>query len=244
MTVAETVTAEAAGSSVTATVQGSKVVASTDSQTTDSFTIEEWYSDISESELFTGCRVSSIAIDLPPTGMATISIGFTGKDMTGSTSEYFLTPTAETTTRILAAVNGNLRVAGADVAVITGLSFTINCNVQAGDPVVGSNTVPLISQGRITVDGQFTAYFEDGDLRDKFINEDELSINAKLDATSASDTDCMVFNFGRIKLGGSDKDDGEKGIIQTVPFTALLNTSGGTTTAYDYTTISIQDTAI
>ena len=244
MTVDGAVTAEAAGSSVTCTVPGSKLIAPTSEQTSDSFTIEEWYSDIAQSEAFVGCRVTSIAISLPPTGMATISIGFIGKDMVAGTAEYFISPTAETTTQIMAAVNGNLRVAGADVAIVTGLDFNINCNAKDGEPVIGSNSIPLISQGRVTVTGQFTVYFEDGSFRDKFSAEEELSINAKLDADSTAGTECMVFNLGRVKLGGSDKDDGEKGIIQTVPFTALLNTSGGDSTAEDYTTISIQDTTV
>jgi hypothetical protein len=45
----------------------------------------------------------------------------------------------------------------------------------------------------------------------------------------------------RIKLGGSSKSDGEQGIVQTLPFTALLNSAGGTALATEKTTLVMQD---
>lgn len=244
MTVGESVTANSSGDSVTATVQGKKLWIPTSGQTDDSFSIEHYFSDITESELFTGMKVSKVDIKLPPSGMAEITISLIGKDVTTDTSEYFTTPTAETTTAIMASVNGVLRVGGTDYAIITGMDISIDCGMTAADGVVGSNTVPGVFQGKLKVTGNLTAYFEDTTLRDAFLNETEVAANVKLDATSSADTDCMVFDMSRIKLGGSKKDDGEKGLIQSVPFTALLNTSGGAGTAYEETTISIQDTSI
>ncbi len=37
------------------------------------------------------------------------------------------------------------------------------------------------------------------------------------------------------------RDDGEKGLVLTCPFTALRNTSGGAATASEDTTLAIQD---
>jgi hypothetical protein len=45
----------------------------------------------------------------------------------------------------------------------------------------------------------------------------------------------------RVKLGGSAKDDGEKGLVQTIPYQALFNGSGGTGTTSEQTTLVIQD---
>jgi hypothetical protein len=53
-------------------------------------------------------RSTSMAVQLPPTGMAGIDFDFLGKDVTTAGAQYFTTPTAETTTGILAAVNGLL----------------------------------------------------------------------------------------------------------------------------------------
>jgi len=244
MTVSGTVAAEASGASVTATVQGKKVYAPTSGQTSDSFHIEHFFSDIGQSELFSGLMISKIDVDLPPTGMGTINLTFIGQDITTDASEYFTTPATETTTAVLAAINGALRVNGTDIATITGLSFTIDTGITPGDGCVGSNVIPFIFPGRIRVSGQFTAYYEDGSLRDNFIDEDEIAINIKLDATSADNTECLIFDIPRIKLSGSSKDDGEKGLIQTVPFTGLLNSDGGDGISTEETTISIQDTTL
>ena len=54
--------------------------------------------------------------------------------------------------------------------------------------------------------------------------------------------DFVSFTMPRIKVGGNSKDDGQKGIVQTVPFTALLNTSSATNNG-DFTTLMIQDSA-
>jgi hypothetical protein len=43
---------------------------------------------------------------------------------------------------------------------------------------MGTNTYPAINQGRFVADGQLTAFFEDGTLRDLFDNETEVSIMA------------------------------------------------------------------
>jgi hypothetical protein len=53
----------------------------------------------------------------------------------------------------------------------------------------------------------------------------------------------MTFVLPRIKLGGASKNDGESGIVQTIPFTALFNSAGGSGTTTEQTTIVVQDSA-
>lgn len=242
MTVSGTVAAKASGDSVTVTVPGRKTWVPSTGHTDDSFYIEHWHSDIAQSERFAGCKVSKIDVSLPSTGMATIDVTFMGKDMTRDTAAYYVSPTAETTSRILAAVNGSLLVNGVASAVVTGLNFTIDGGHTTGE-VIGSNTTPDIFEGRVRVSGQFTCYFENATFLDAFLNETEVTLIATLNATSDADTEAMVFTFPRIKLGSATKDDGEKGIIQTVAFTALLDVDGAVSTAAP-TTILIQDTLI
>lgn len=238
------VVAKAAGDSVTCTLAGKKTFAATTGHTDDSFAIEHWYSDIAQSELFTGCKVNTMAINLPPTGMATVAMDMMGKDVTPAQAEYFTAPSAETDSGVLVAVNGKLYVGAAAVQILTGLNFTINGNMAFPDACVGSDTYPFVNPGRITVDGQFTAYFEDETYRDMFVNETETSIVAVFTASNAPDADFLAFVLPRIKVGGAGKDDGEKGLVQTLPFTALLNTAGGPTAATEKTTISVQDSTV
>lgn len=234
------VAAKAAGDSVTGTVAGKKTWAPASGHTDDSFAIEHWHSDVSQSELFLGCKIQQMTFNLPATGMATLATRVMGKDITAAGSAYYTSPTAETATGVMAAVNGALYVAGTKIAFVTGGALTINGNMSA-EPVVGSNVYPDIFEGRIIVNGQLTAFFEDGTLRDNFINEDEISLILALTANNQAAADFISIVLPRLKLGSANKDDGEKGLVQTLSFEALYNSSGGTGVSSEKTTISIQD---
>lgn len=208
--------------------------------TDKSFTVEEWYSDIAQSEVTVGNKVSTAGISLPATGLATVDFSFMGKDKTNGTSAYFTTPTAASTSGIFAAVNGALVVNGVPVAVLTGLNVNINRNMQNAT-VVGSNSIADVFEGRIVVDGDFSAYFTDGTIRDYFENETEISIVAALTTSNAADADVMAITLPRVKVNSDTKDDSESGISAQHSFRALLNSAGGTGTSSEATTISIQD---
>ena len=237
-----TLTAEGPIASATVTVAGKKSMIPQSGHTDKSFSIEHWYPDVPTSEIFTGCKVSKIGLGLPPTGMATCNVEFMGKDAVPSATQYFTSPTGITTTGTMASVNGVLRVAGATVANVTGLTIDIAA-AQSGEPTVGANTVAFQAAGRVLVTGQLTATFESTALRDAFYNETEISLYAAFTADNSAASDFITFCLPRIKAGGAAKDDGEKTITQTIPFQALLNISGGAALATDLTTIAIQDSA-
>lgn len=231
--------AKASGDSVTGTVEGKKTWVPTTGHTNDSFAFEHWYSDIAQDELFLGCKIQDMQVSLPPTGIATVAMNIMGKNIQTGTSAYYTSPAAVTTGGSLASVNGAIYVGGTAVALLTGLDFTITGNTSA-EPVVGSNVYPDIFLGRVQVEGNATIFFEDATYRDIFVNETESSIVAVFTADNTATSGFTSFIFPRIKSGGSGKDDGEKGIVQTVPFKALINTSAG---ASEQTTIVIQDSA-
>ena len=235
-------TDEAEGDSVTVALVGKKTFAATTSQTDDSFTIEHFFDDISQSELFLGNKVQSMAIALPPTGMATIDVALMGKSRTNGTSAHFTSVTAAGTDPVLAAVSGLIYVAGVQVALITGLDLTIDTGLTA-EPVVGSDEFPAIFRGRVKVNGNMSVYFEDATFRDYFDNETEVSIYTVFKGGTTANPGFTAFSMSRVKMGGSSKDDGEKGLVQTMSFTALLDGDGGTGLDTENTTISIQDSA-
>jgi len=229
------------GDTIVTTQVGKKTWVPSTGHLDDSFTIEHWFSDNAQSERYVGCKLASLGVALPPTGIASIDLAFSGRDRETGTAEYFTTPTDETTTGLVAAVSGLVLVNGTAQGVLTGLSFQVSENLQMG-PVVGSDLVPGIFPGRVTVSGQFTAYFENGVHRDAFDDETEVSLVGAMMASESATADGLVFVFPRIKLGGAAKDDGEKGIVQTIPFTALKDVTGGTGTDSLATTMSVQDT--
>ncbi len=232
--------AKIAGDSVTFLTVGKKTWVPLTGHTDDMYTIEHFFSDISQSELFDSCKVSTMNIGLPPTGMSTIELGFIGRDMATDSAEHFTTPAAVTTGGTLAAVNGALFVNGTQVAILTGMTIAGTGNVTTGE-VVGSNTTPDIWQGSVDVTGQLTAYFQNATLRDMFVDETEASVIGAFSTSDSATADFLAFVLPRIKLGGAAKDDGEKGLVLTMPYTALLNEAGGAGTNSVATTISIQD---
>lgn len=225
----------------TITVVGKKTYTPLTGHTDDSFTFEEWYSDIARSEVYTGNKVGSSNVQIPANGLATVDFSFMGKDLaqTGST-QYFTTPTAQGTSGIVAGVNGLLLVNGAPVGLVTSADFSIARNLTM-EPVVGANTVPDIFEGRVNITGNFSAFFQDGILAGYFDDETEIALIITMTTSNLANADFVSFTLPRIKVGSADKNDGETGIVRSFSFQALLNTAGGTGTSTEATTLSVQD---
>ena len=204
----------------------------------DSFTVEEWYSDISQSEVYTGCKVNTIGISIPSTGMATVDFGFMGKDLnTTGITQYFTTPTALGSSGVFAGVNGVVIFNGTQVAVVTDASVNINRNISNAT-VLGSNSITESFDGRALIDGSLSLYFTDAVARDAFKNETEVSVIFTLTTNNTATADFMSITLPRIKVNSFTKDDGEQGITASCDFQALLNaTTGGS----EVTTITVQD---
>jgi hypothetical protein len=172
--------------------------------------------------------------------MATVDFGFLGRSQDLAASQYFTAPTAATTTGVTAGANGLLMVSGATVGNVTGISFDINGNMTRED-VIGSSSSPDIFAGSVLVSGQITILFEDDRYSQMFEDETEASIAVALTTSNDAAADFVSFVMPRIKVGGNSKDDGQKGIVQTLPFTALLDGTGGAGADTEKSTIVIQD---
>lgn len=236
--------AKAAGDEVTCTLVGKKTYVPQTNHTRDYYSIEHFHSDVNQSELFTDCMLGSMAVKLPATGMATVDFPIMGLNATYGTSQVLTTPTAATEGGIIAAVNGALYIAGTPVALITGLDFTVNGNVTAPGGVVASNVDPDLFPGKITVSGNASVYFQDATMRTYFVNETEVTLIAVFTTGSEANADFKAYVMPRVKFNSASKDDGEKGQIQTMGFTALENIDGGAGISSLATVISIQDSKV
>jgi hypothetical protein len=206
--------------------------------------VEHFHEDLDITRLFTECRVTGFRIGLPATGMAKIECPIMGRNMqvlSGAASPYFTSPAAPNTQGVTAAVNGVLRVAGAVVGVVTGID--INAEMSSTMPaVVGQNIAPDILLGRFRVTGQVTALFETASLLNAFLNETEVDLLVRLDATTALDTSALTIHLPRIKFGGANiPATGEGEQIVTLPYQALLPTT--LLPGVANSTIRIHDTA-
>jgi hypothetical protein len=241
---------DAKGDPITTTVVGKKVWTPATAHTEDWFSIEHNFSDVDLSEVFWDVKVNSMAVKLPATGLSTIDFGLIGLNHTNyaaGAAPYFSAVLAAATGGVLAAVNGALYIQGTKIALLTGLDFDVAGNLTA-EAVVGSNVKPDIFDGRVVVKGNMTVFFEDATFRDYFENETEVSINCVFTDDNSATANFLAFTMPRVKVGGASKDDGEKGLIQTLPFVALFNTAGddGTTCTVSSlaTTLSIQDSTL
>jgi hypothetical protein len=226
---------------VTVTATGKYTFVPETSQTKDYYTVEHWFSDVAQSEVYTDIMPTNAQVKIPANGMATIDFPLVGLDVKTGTSQVLTTPTAISTGGVTAGVNGLLLVAGTPVAIVTSIDFDINSNVAVADAVVGSVARPDVFQGNVVATGTFSAYFTDATFRDYFINENEVSIVVALTTDNSNTADFVVFTMSRVKLGGADVSDGASGLTRTFPFTALKNISGGSALANLATTIMVQD---
>ena len=234
-------TAQGPIASSTVTVVGKTTKVPTTGHTNDYYTIEEWYTGNSKSRLYTDMQVASASIQVPATGIATISMPFVGLGRTKGNSQVLTSPTAENTNTILSASNAYILINGARTTVATSMSLTIDGKVTHGEPVIGSRTLSDVVRGEVNVSGTVTVQYDAETISDLFVNETAVSIICVLFADSTATSDFVSFVIPRAKFFGDDIDDGKKQLVMTFPFTAELNASGGAALASDQTTIGMQD---
>lgn len=221
ITVAESVTTDAvADTSFTVAVVGYKLNIG---NTYRSFTIEMGHTDISQYRVYKGCRVNSVAFELPPTDMVRATWGIVGQDMsTVSAVSIDAAYSDAPTNSPLAAVDATLYEGSTftELGSVTGLTFDINNNLD-GKPVVGSNTLPNILYGnKQEVTGELTVLFQNATMLNKFINETESNIFIKL--SDPNGTDFLKIFFPRVKYNGGEIGDADpQGLPITMPFVAL-----------------------
>jgi len=210
--------------------------------TDDSYAVEEWYSDVGQSQVFSGLKVNSMAASLPASGLATIDFGFMGKDLAvKGTSQYFTSPTALGTDAILAAVSGVLLVNGIPVALVTSADFTIDRAMENAS-AIGSNSIVDVFTGTITATGSLSLYFQDVTFRDYFDNETPVSLSLVLASNSTATSPFLGFTFQKVKFSEFSLADSQLGLTASTSFTALENDV--TTNGLIASLLTIQDSTL
>lgn len=234
-----TLVTETVASGAAYTVPGKTTYVPQTGHTDDSYTFEEFFTDITQSEVYTGCKVSSMAFSVPASGFVTTDIGFSGKDLfqTGNTA-YFTSPTALGTSGVLASVNGVLLVDGVSAGIVTSADFTIERSLE-NTMAVGSNSLVDLVTGRIRVTGNMSTYFTGPGFRDYYKDESIISLVLVVSSGTAGNADFVTIVLPKVKVNTAEKNDQETSITQSHSFVALLNdvSTGGK----ELTTIQVQD---
>jgi Phage tail tube protein len=202
---------------------------------------EVYHSDLNVARLYTECRLGSYRIALPATGMCTCEFGVMGRSLfEPGSGPYFTSPTAPTSTPVLASVQGALLRNGVKAAVITAADMTMNLTPSTAD-VVGQNFPAEVFLGRANLTGTLTSFLDGPTLIDDFVNESELSLLIYLSGSSAANAPAMTLLLPRVKLGSAAVNlTGESGQSVSYNFQALKYT--GSTAGMPATTMQIMDT--
>lgn len=195
-----------------------------------SFTFERFFGDILTVDKpyhrFSGVELNTLSLAVSANAMITGTLGVLGRNMITDTAiAAGATYPAPTTTSPLDSFTGTLNEAGTPIAVITEIQLNIENGLESRY-VVGSKQSIRPSIGRSNCSGTITAYFENSDLLDKFINETESDIVFEL-PDAAGNT--YTITLPRIKYNGGQPDvEGEGPITLSMPFQALLDSVTGT----------------
>jgi hypothetical protein len=236
-----TMATESGVDGVTISVPGKKLSVPTTGHTNDYFTIEEWNSDIEQSERDIDCKVSSMAISIPANGNATINFGFLGRNASYSTSQYFVDPDAAPNGDILAGPTGLLSYDSVDSVVLTSLDLTMDGGAEVKS-VVGSNLSPDVFTGPVVVTGSMSALFEDAAILGDFDAEAEAPLYVYMFANSSANSDFVIIKLPNIKINSADKSADGTAISLASNFSAGILADGSTNK--EQTTIVIVDSSL
>lgn len=208
-----------------------------------SFSIEEFEADIDGSEVFMGCRIGSVQLQLQPNGMATLTWAVVGQDMDvleGASAPYFTDPD-KTTTIGLTAVEARIMLGGQDVLDVSSIDMTINLNAS-GSPVVGGNLTPDVFTNSARVQLSVTALKKDVERAQQYLNEDQLSLHLLFEENETGAADFVSIYVPNLTLASATKSEVGQDNARTQTFTCLVGVDerGG---AHDLTMVKFQTSA-
>jgi len=204
--------------------------------TRQSFSILREFGDIDPDDdattrpflVYSGCEVASMNISASANALAKATFTFFGIDMsapletvpTGSSYSDAITTTAFDT------FSGSLEIDGVAKCIITDYSLTIN-NGHAAKYTVGCQSSGDAMVGDSVIDGSLTAYFENMDLYNKFINEESMTL--KLTLSDSLDNQLIFYTPLLRILSGTQPDvSGPGSITIALSFSAHEHETLGT----------------
>lgn len=212
-----------------------------------SYTIEQYYEDIDESEQFAGCRVSSLKLTFAPNAVVKAEFGIVGQTSAiiaaGASAPAFTTPTEYTSIGLIA-TDATICVAGTALATVTGGEITFDIACKPAE-VVGSVLTPDVYEGQMTVKGQLTAIrtiLTASHLARFLAETDNVELSILLvEPDAAVPIDYFHIFLPRIKYTGDSVSLGSEGpLVETIPFEAGVK---ATTTGYDSVMATISTSA-
>jgi hypothetical protein len=200
-----------------------------------SFSMMRKFADMTNPyHVFTGVEFNNLQLNIPANAMVTGTFGVLGKEAVAPAAAA---PTSSTYNTVSAtspmdSFSGVLTEGGSAIALITEVQLTIDNGMEPRF-VVGSKTSLRPSQGRCSVSGQASVFFEDDTMLNKFLNETVSAMTISLPDTAGNTT---LITIPRVKYNGGQPDvKGEGPIILAMPFLGLMDSVSSTSVQFTRT---------
>lgn len=217
-TTEETITADTNAGSDTVVVKGSHLrnPGTVADITKQSFTIETGFTDVAKYFVRKGMRVGTVALSVTAGELVSASVSFTGGSSSYSSTETLTGGSylelASTNTEVMNATS-NVGDIEKDGTALTTAIMSIEMNGESNlreQRAIGEKYPAGVGYGRFTLGGNLTAYFENFDLYDNFVNHDTTSLKFNF-----TDVDNLKYYFripalkitsDPVSPGGIDQD--------------------------------------
>lgn len=229
-------------SAVALTVVGKKlIVPNQGSQVDRSYSIEDWQSDSSKSHLGTGIKFGQVALNVQPNGYVNMQVAFTGKNRYDTGVRVYATPTGASTSIGVRSVAGKVIYQGAVIGYVTGFSVQISQALQPAVTIGAIDGTVKIAAGMILVRGSIQVLATSDTMTADFLDEVDVEVALFIPTSTAGNADFVNAYIPRTRLLSNQRQDSDRLLMRSYTLGGLQKVSGGAGTAFDRTTITMQD---
>ena len=172
---------------------------------------------------FTGCKVSSLAMQTGGDGELTATVNLVGRDVEYSETNYNAAAELVNMKRF-SNFQATLKSDGVVLAIVTDFSLTIDNGLDTSIRTIGSGgKLYDIPEGLLSVTGSMTAFFTNMTLLNKAKANTELSLEL---GWSIDDSNKITFKMPEVQIQFQGPTiDGPTGVEAEYPFIAYFNDS-------------------
>ena len=214
-----------------------------ENHTTDSWSIEEFYSDITQSVLNYGQKVAGFSITTANNGIPQISFTLMGKGANNpSASEFYTSATFPLTSTSLSTIYSKLFYSGVQIGCITKFDLNVVNGITMSERCYGSDTAQHSFDGKVKVSGTVGLLFTNNEAKLLYLNKEEQSLDLYLGESAEPTADFLSFTMPRVVFTEADNANNMTGCEITMPFTAFENPNGndGAETPFIMSALRIQ----
>ena len=198
-----------------------------------SFTMQKFFGRTGLYQVLRGCLVDSVAVNVNQDQAVTTDWNILGLEETFGTNTIAADtdPDDPVQRDPMVHIEGTIFEGGVERGVITSATINMANNV---DPafVIGKTFAEDLSYGNAQISGTFDAFFDDDNLKNKFLNETETSLQLKLTDKS----NFVVIDLPRVKVNSATLPVNDPGrVVQSVEFRALKDTTLDTSARFSST---------